>query len=79
MVRPPTVERAIGVDLPDVDAWSELMRRMLTSLEAVDAHPGAPQRPLLGRKLLLTTIVAAVIWFAIYLVVQSPWLSFRDS
>ena len=26
----------------DVDAWSELMRRMLTSLEAFDAHPGAP-------------------------------------
>lgn len=33
---------ALGVDLPDVEAWSELMRRMLTSLEAPDAHPGAP-------------------------------------
>jgi len=33
---------ALGVDLPDVGAWSELMRRMLTSLEAPDAHPGAP-------------------------------------
>ena len=30
---------------------------------------GAPARPLLGRKLLLNTLVAAVIWLGIYLVV----------
>ena len=41
--------------------------------------PGAPQRPLLGRKLALTTVVAAVIWLGIYVVVHEPWLSFRDS
>ena len=40
---------------------------------------GAPRRPLLGRKLALTTIVAAVIWLGIYLIVQSPWFSFRDT
>jgi predicted secreted protein len=40
--------------------------------------PGAPQRPLLGRKLAVTTVVAAVIWLGIYLVVISPWLSFRE-
>ena len=40
--------------------------------------PGAPKRPLLGRKLALTTVVAAVIWVGIYLVVISPWLSFRE-
>jgi AcrR family transcriptional regulator len=33
---------ALGVDLPDVGAWSDLMRRLLHSLEAPDAEPGAP-------------------------------------
>ncbi len=40
---------------------------------------GAPQRPLLLRKLLLTTAVAGVIWLGIYIVVSEPWLSFRGS
>lgn len=40
--------------------------------------PGAPQRPLLGRKLALTTAIAAVIWLGIYLVVSSPWFSLRE-
>jgi predicted secreted protein len=40
---------------------------------------GAPQRPLLGRKLILTSAVAAVIWLGIYIVVHEPWLSFRGS
>ena len=30
------------------------------------------------RKLALTTVIAAVIWLGIYLVVSSPWLSFRE-
>jgi AcrR family transcriptional regulator len=33
---------ALGVDLPDVGAWSDLMRRLLHSLEAPNAEPGAP-------------------------------------
>ena len=40
---------------------------------------GAPRRPLLLRKLLLTTAVAALIWAGIYIVVSEPWLSFRGS
>ena len=40
---------------------------------------GAPSHPLLGRKLALTSAVAAVIWLAIYLVVRQPWFSFRGS
>ena len=39
---------------------------------------GAPRRPLMLRKLLLTTVVAAVIWLAIYVIVSGPWLSFRE-
>jgi predicted secreted protein len=40
---------------------------------------GAPKQPLLRRKVLVTSLVAAVIWIAIYALVRSPWLSFRGS
>ena len=39
---------------------------------------GAPQHPHMLRKLALTTAIAAVIWLGIYLLVNSPWLSFRE-
>ena len=39
---------------------------------------GAPQRPHLLLKIALTTAIAALIWLGIYLIVSSPWLSFRD-
>jgi predicted secreted protein len=38
---------------------------------------GAPKHPLLRRKILVTSLVAAVIWVVIYALVRSPWLSFR--
>ena len=40
---------------------------------------GAPRSPLLGRKLALTTALAALIWLGIYIVVSEPWFSFRGS
>ena len=40
---------------------------------------GAPRRPLLARKLALTTALAAIIWLGIYVVVSEPWFSFRGS
>ncbi len=40
---------------------------------------GAPQHPHMLRKLALTTAIATVIWLGIYLVVVSPWFSFRDT
>jgi predicted secreted protein len=39
---------------------------------------GAPQRPRLLLKIAITTVVSAVIWLTIYLLVKSPWLSFRE-
>ena len=39
---------------------------------------GAPQQPRLLLKMAITTVVAALIWLAIYLVIKSPWLSFRE-
>ena len=38
---------------------------------------GAPKIPLLGRKLALNTLVAAVFWLGIYILVREPWISFR--
>ena len=40
---------------------------------------GAPRRPLLARKLAVTSAVAAVIWVGIYIIVSEPWFSFRSS
>jgi predicted secreted protein len=39
---------------------------------------GAPQQPRLLLKMAITTVVSALIWLAIYLLVKSPWLSFRE-
>ncbi len=39
---------------------------------------GAPERPLLLRKVIATTLVSAVIWLGIYAVVESGWISFRS-
>jgi predicted secreted protein len=48
-----------------------------------DADPhtgwrGAPARPLLGRKVLATTLISLLVWGAIMLVIRSPYLSFRS-
>jgi predicted secreted protein len=40
---------------------------------------GAPRRPLMLRKIAVTTVVAAIIWLGIYIVVSEPWFSFRGS
>ena len=39
---------------------------------------GAPQHPRLLLKMAITTAVSTLIWLAIYLLVKSPWLSFRE-
>ena len=45
----------------------------------VGGPAGAPQSPMLARKLVLTTLVAAVVWLGVYIVVHEPWFSFRGS
>ena len=47
-----------------------------------DADPetgwrGTPERPLMGRKLLATTAISAVLWGIAMLIIQSDWWSFR--
>lgn len=39
---------------------------------------GAPARPLLGRKLLGTTILATVLWFGVFALIESDLISFRE-
>ncbi len=39
---------------------------------------GAPERPLLGWKILGTTVLSAVIWLGIYGIAESGWVSFRE-
>jgi predicted secreted protein len=38
---------------------------------------GAPARPRLARKLLITTLVSAIVWAGCALIIDSHWLSFR--
>jgi predicted secreted protein len=38
---------------------------------------GAPRRPLLGRKLALNTVLAAIVWLGIYLLIRRTWVSFH--
>lgn len=40
--------------------------------------PGAPERPLMWRKALVTTVIAAVIWAGVYVVIDQGWITFRE-
>jgi predicted secreted protein len=42
-------------------------------------EPGAPERPMLWRKVLATTVISAVIWAVVYVVIDQGWISFRDT
>lgn len=39
---------------------------------------GAPRKPRLLFKIVVTSVVAAVIWGVIFLIAESGWVSFRD-
>ncbi len=39
---------------------------------------GAPARPMLWRKVVITTAISLVVWGAIMLVINSGWISFRS-
>ena len=39
---------------------------------------GVPERPQMLRKVLITTVVAAVLWLVAYVVITSGWISFRS-
>ena len=39
---------------------------------------GVPARPMLGRKLLATTLLAGVVWLGLYLLITSGWIDVRN-
>jgi predicted secreted protein len=39
---------------------------------------GAPRKPMLGRKLIGTTLLAAVLWLGVFALIESELISFRD-
>jgi predicted secreted protein len=38
---------------------------------------GAPARPLMGRKVIATTLIALLLWAGMMAVIRSDWFSFR--
>ena len=56
-----------------------LWTRPQPEADEITGWRGVPERPRIIRKLLVTTLLAIVVWGAIMLVVQSPYLSFRAS
>lgn len=38
---------------------------------------GAPERPMMGRKVAATTLISAVLWAGAMLVILSDWFTFR--
>jgi predicted secreted protein len=40
---------------------------------------GAPAKPMVGRKMLVTTLISALLWGGAMLVIRSDWISFRPS
>jgi predicted secreted protein len=49
-------------------------------VEEADQHTGwrgAPARPLMGRKVIATSLIALVLWAGIMTVIRSDWFSFR--
>ncbi len=39
---------------------------------------GTPTQPRMLRKVIITTVVSAVLWLGVYLLIESNWISFRD-
>ncbi len=52
--------------------------RPVADPDAKSGWRGAPEKPRMGRKVLITTLVALVVWGACEAVIQSDLLSFRD-
>ena len=65
--------------------WTVLLAVLPVGTRPVDAEAasggwrGAPANPYLLRKAIATTLVATLLWAMAYLLIRSPWLSFRAS
>jgi len=41
-------------------------------------EPGAPEKPMLWRKVFITSAISAVIWVGAYVVITNDWITFRE-
>ena len=55
-----------------------LWTKPVVSPQQAEHFPGAPERPLLWRKIVVTTVVSALVWSVIWFTVESGVISFRD-
>ena len=47
--------------------------------DAAKGHAsGAPQRPRMALKIAVTTVIAAVLWIAAFVIIDSDWITFRE-
>ncbi len=46
--------------------------------DATTGWRGAPDKAMIGRKVIATTIVSVIVWGAIMLLIYSGWISFRS-
>ena len=51
--------------------------RPIEDADARSGWRGAPERPRLLMKAILTTLISAVVWFGAYLLITSDYVSFR--
>jgi len=51
--------------------------RPVADADAATGWRGAPERPLMGCKVLATTVISVVIWVVAMLIIRSDWWSFR--
>ena len=51
--------------------------RPVADADAATGWRGAPEKPRMWRKVLITTLVAGMVWGLFYLIIRSDWLSFR--
>jgi len=54
-----------------------LWTRPVVDPETAEHFRGAPERPYLLRKVLVTSVVSGVIWLGIWAVIESDLISFR--
>jgi predicted secreted protein len=52
--------------------------RPVSEADKTTGWRGAPEKPMMWRKVLVTTLVSAVIWGVIYWIVASGWINFRE-
>lgn len=54
------------------------VRGVDTSDVAKGHASGAPKKPRMLLKAAATTIIAAIVWYGLYLLAESDWVSFRE-